>query len=211
MTDPARTFPDMPGVDGEARRWQWVPAPVRHAGSWLADRWVQWWWIDVPVAAVVVLLIMWIPGVYPVVDLLGHLKLADRRSIYTDLLTIATLFAGFSTLATATYLGWSSRGVRAVQNLVGQDLIRLWLSATTMPWVCALVLVVVKMVDRGSPPTNPTRWIAVGTLIVVGEQLARVIYLFYSLAMIEQRNNNRKPVRPVAALPIGMKQKANGG
>lgn len=185
-------------------------SPIRRAGSWVADRWVQWWWIDVPLAAALTLFFAFTPGVHAVFDLLGNLRLADRRSIYTDMLTIATLFAGFSTLATATYLGWSSRGVRAVRDLVGKDLLWLWLSATTMPWLCATTLVIVKMVDRGTPPTNPTRWIAIGTLIVVGEQLARVIYLFYSLAMIEQRPNSQTPVRPVASVPIGMKRKAEG-
>lgn len=183
------------------------PRPGRstRAREWVVDRWVQWWWLDVPLAAVLVATLALIPRIDPVVDLLGGLNLDDRRSAYEDLLNITTLFAGFSTLATATYLGWSSKGLTAVRSLVGADLLRLWLSATSLPWMLAVVIWIVKLVDRGDPvPTNPARWVAVGCLIVLAEQLVRVLYLFYSLAMIEQKPS--KPVRAVAPRSIGMRK-----
>ncbi|WP_139246120.1 hypothetical protein [Geodermatophilus amargosae] len=181
------------------------PGPVRKAASLAFARWIQWYWCDVPLAALIVVVVAVIPWVRDVVDLLGNLNLSDRRSIFTDLLNVTALFAGFTTLATATYLGWSSRGITAVRLLVGKDLLRLWLISTSLPWLCAVVLVIVKMTDRGADePTNVMRWVAVGSMIVLAEQLARVLYLFYSLAMIEQQP--RGPVRPVAPRPIGVRQ-----
>jgi hypothetical protein len=179
--------------------------PVKRAARWVFDRWIQWWWGDVVIATILVFAYALTPWVGDHLDLLGHLDLNDRRSVYTDLLNITALFAGFSTLATATYLGWSSRGITAVRRLVGEDLLRLWLVSTSLPWLCAVVIVVVKTVDRGADqPTNVARWVAVGAMVVLAEQLGRVLYLFYSLAMIEQQPQG--PVRPRASQGIRMRE-----
>jgi hypothetical protein len=182
------------GAPLPAERLDRQPRRVGQSARWIADH-----------CTVLVLTFSLTPKIDLVTDLLGHLNLDDRRDAYTDLLTITTLFAGFSTLATATYLGWSSRGVTAVRALVGADLMKLWLSATCLPWVCSVAIFVSSLVDRGDPtPTNPARWVAVGALIVLAQQLVRVLFLFYSLAIIEQKPKN--PVRPVADEPIGMRR-----
>jgi hypothetical protein len=144
------------------------------------------------------------------VDFMGQLSLADRRNVYTDLLTLTTIFAGFGGVVFAIFIGLQSRSVREIKAKVGENLLRVWLSALLSPWVGAFAIVVAKVIDRGGKGSpNEARWIAVAAMGLVALQLLRILWVFYSLATIESRDG--QPTIPTAAQParIGRRRPSN--
>ncbi|MFI2710058.1 hypothetical protein ACH495_08010 [Micromonospora sp. NPDC018662] len=134
------------------------------------------------------------------VDLMGQLSLADRRNVYTDLLALATIFAGFGGVVFAIFIGLQSRSVREIKERVGEHLLRVWLSALLAPWVSAFAIVIAKVLDRGGKgSSNEARWLAVAATGLVALQLFRVLWVFYNLATIETQG--AKPTVATAKQP----------
>jgi len=150
--------------------------------------WIQLWWADVVVAAlfVAVLYLAARPGTG--VDLLGGLALSARLSVYTNMLQLTAIFAGFSGVAFAIYVGLDSRMVRQVKSTAGSPLLRVWIAALVTPWLCALVLVFCGATDRGQGAShNFTRWVALAALVLVILQMVRIVWIFYQLAVTDVR------------------------
>lgn len=136
------------------------------------------------------------------VDLLGRLPLADRRSVYTDMLQLATIFGGFGGVIFSVYLGMQGRRIRTIKQHVGVPLLRVWLFALTVPWVSAVMLIIARILDRGAIRSeNFARWIAVAALALVVLQLVRSLWVFYQLAAIDLQGDaptiktSQNPVR----------------
>jgi hypothetical protein len=145
--------------------------------------WIQWWWIDplIGAALAVVLANSGHPGTG--VDVLGELNLAARQASYVNMLQLAVIFAGFSGVGFAIYLGLGSRAVSQIKISIGTPLLRVWISALVTPWLCALALVACGITDRGGIKSfNDTRWIAIAALAIVFLQMARIVWIFYQLA-----------------------------
>ncbi|MGC4782007.1 hypothetical protein ACLQ3A_10210 [Micromonospora zamorensis] len=168
--------------------------------SWLHERWVRWWWADVAAVVAVTAVCAWTVAPGTGADLMGQLSLADRRNVYTDLLTLTTIFAGFGGVVFAIFIGLQSRSVREIKSQVGEHLLRVWLSALLAPWVSAFAIITAKILDRGGKGSvNEARWIAVAAMSLVALQLLRVLWVFYSLATIDSQDGD--PTIPTAAEP----------
>lgn len=129
-------------------------------------------------------------------DVLGQLKLADRRAVYADALQLTAVFAGFSGVAFTIYLGLGSRNVRRVKVSAGTSLLRVWLAALITPWVCAVIMICCAATDRGDEASrNITRWVAIAALIVVVLQMVRIVWIFYQLAVTDLEAS-----RPVSSI-----------
>lgn len=174
---------------------------MKPAARWVGHRVIQYWWLDVPVAVAVVALLAWKVRPATGVDVLGQLDLETRRGIYTDMMQLAALFAGFSGVVFGLYLGMSGRGVRQVKEMVGVRLLTMWLFALSVPWLAALLIVVAKVLDRGdSGSENLARWIVVAAALVVALQFLRTLWIFYQLAAIDLKGT--QPARPTQARPV---------
>lgn len=171
------------------------------------ERLFEWWWLDPLIAAAVVAVLAREVDPGTGVDILGAIPLADRQDAYSDLITITTFLAGFSTVAFTVYLGWSSRGVATVRRLVGDRLLKMWIGALALPWLAAMTIWVAKVMDRGDvPPAAASRWIAVAAVLVVATSVARTVVVFVQLAGIEM--NPAPATRPVAATPITRRRRS---
>lgn len=167
---------------------------------WLHEQWVRWWWADLVAVVTVTAICAWKVAPGTGVDLMGQLPLADRRNVYTDLLALATIFAGFGGVVFAIFIGLQSRSVREIKARVGEHLLRVWLSALLSPWVSAFAIVVAKILDRGGKASsNEARWLAVAATLLVALQLLRVLWVFYNLATIETQG--AKPTIETAKEP----------
>ena len=134
--------------------------------------WIQWWWIDALLAAALVIIFRESSRSGTGTDVLGQLALADRRGVYANMLQLTAIFAGFSGVGFAIYLGLGSRAVRQIKMSAGVPLLRVWLAALVTPWFCALILVFCGITDRGGKDSaNLTRWVALAALAVVILQL----------------------------------------
>lgn len=130
-------------------------------------------------------------------DVLGQLGLADRRTVYADALQLTAIFAGFSGVAFAIYLGFGSRNVRRIKVSAGASLLKVWLSALITPWICAVIMVCCAVTDRGGKGSGDvTRWVAIAALLVVVLQMARIIWIFYQLAVTDLEAS--KPVASIS-------------
>lgn len=168
---------------------------MRH---WLHERWVRWWWLDVVAVCAVAVGCAWVAAPGTGLDFLGQLTLSDRRNVYTDMLTLATIFAGFGGVVFAIFIGLQSRSIREIKATVGEKLLIVWLSALLSPWVSAFAIVVAKILDRGNGASpNVARWVAFAATALVALQLLRVLWVFYALATIE--NQSESPTIPTAA------------
>ncbi len=102
------------------------------------------------------------------------------------MLQLTVIFAGFSGVGFAIYLGLGSRSVRQIKLAAGAPLLRVWIAALVTPWLCALILVFCGVTDRGPAGSrNDTRWVAIAALAVVFLQMARIVWIFYQLAVTE--------------------------
>lgn len=165
---------------------QWRTLAAMMSDSWLRP--LQWWWLDLPLAAVTVIVASSLAESGTGVDLLGQLSLVERREVYTDLLQLSTIFAGFGGVVFAIYLGFQSRRIRLLKEQVGKLLLHIWLAAILTPWMSAFALVVARITDRGGVASpNFARWLACAAIIVVLIQLARIVWVFYQLAMIDMK------------------------
>jgi hypothetical protein len=134
-------------------------------------------------------------------DVLGQLGLADRRAAYANMLQLTAIFAGFSGVGFAIYLGLGSRAVRQIKLSAGVPLLRVWLAALVTPWVCTLVLVFCGIMDRGGKDSgNVVRWVALAALGLVILQLGRIVWVFYELAVTDLKAE--KDVRLEESEPI---------
>lgn len=176
------------------------------------DRWwhapLDWWWLDAPVAALasVIVALRVRPGTGA--DLLGKLSLSDRRAVYTDMLQLATIFAGFGGVIFAVYLGLQSRQVKSIRERLGGKLLSVWISAILTPWASAAAIILARILDRGEvASSNGARWIAIGALVVVATQIARVVWIFYQLAIVEV--TRRGPTIPTSTNAPRIRRRAS--
>ena len=148
--------------------------------------WIQLWWADVLLVAVIVVVLRGSAHPGTGADLLGELRLAGRQAVYTNMLQLTAIFAAFSGVGFVIYLGLASRSVQQVKISAGAPLLRVWVAALVTPWFCAIVLVICGITDRGGRGSdNPTRWVAAGALAVVILQMARIVWIFYQLAVTD--------------------------
>lgn len=148
--------------------------------------WIQLWWADVLLVAVIVIALR--ESAHPATgtDLLGELSLAGRQAVYINMLQLTAIFAGFSGVSFVIYLGLGSRSVQRVKISAGAPLLRVWVAALVTPWICAILLVICGITDRGGKGSdNLTRWVAAGALAVVILQMARMVWIFYQLAVTD--------------------------
>lgn len=175
------------------------------------DTWyrpAQWWWLDAPLAILAVTIAGMTVEPATGVDILGRLSLADRRAIYTDLLQLTTIFAGFGGVIFALYLGLQGRRVKELNRSLGRTLLKIWLAAILTPWLSALTLVVASVFDRGDTGShNVARWAAIAAILVVAFQMARIVWVFYQLAMLEL--SEEQPTVRTASKPLKMRRKAS--
>lgn len=175
---------------------------VRRVWRWVEDHFIEWWWLDLPLAIFVVLLLGWFTRPGTGADIIGSLQLEDRRSIYTDLMQYCAIFGGLVGIAFTVYLGFTSRIVGAVKVRVGPALLRMWMVVLIVPWLAALTMIVVKATDRGGPAdsANAARLAAYVAVILVALQLLRIMFVFFEIAMLElqpERESERtsRPLR----------------
>jgi len=180
--------------------------------NWLLEKWVRWWWLDVLAVAALTTLSGVVADPGTGIDLLGQLSLADRRNVYTDLLQLAIIFAGFGGVVFAIFVGFQSRSVREIRSKVGAHLLRVWMAALLTPWVSSFLIVLAKIVDRGDiASTNGARWVAAGATLLVALQFLRMLWVFYQLAAIDI--DGHRPTIPtsqkpaVIRVPQGRKEK----
>jgi len=168
--------------------------------SWLMERWVRWWGLDVAVVVIVGAVGAWRVAPGTGIDIMGQLSLADRRNVYTDMLSLTTIFAGLGGVIFAIFIGLQSRSIGEIKEKVGERLLRVWISALLSPWASAFVIIAAKIVDRGGRRSpNEARWVVVAAISLVALQLLRILWVFYQLALVD--NNGNKPVIPVSATP----------
>jgi hypothetical protein len=173
-------------------------------GGRLWAYWIQFWWIDLLLAATVTVILRQLLRPATGADVLGQLDLADRRAAYTNMLQVTAIFAGFSGVGFTIYLGLGSRSVHQIKSTAGMPLLRIWVAALVTPWACTLILVFCDITDRGGRASdNVSRWVAIGALALVVLQLVRIIWVFYQLAATDLDSphspaisNNEVKVRP---------------
>jgi hypothetical protein len=174
LTDPGRS---LSGVVESARK-----TVLTRPWAW----WIQWWWTDLLLAAAVVVVLAESAHPGTGVDVLGQIDLADRQGAYTDALQLTSIFAASNGVVFAIYLGFASRRVQQVKIAVGVSLLKVWLAALILPWVCAIIIVGCDVTDRGGHASgNVSRWVAIAALIVVFLQVIRIMWVFYQLAVTE--------------------------
>lgn len=165
------------------------------------DRWIEWWWLDVSFGILLAATLTTQVRQTNRVNVLGSMKYDARITVYSDLLQLAVLFAGFSGVAFAVYLGMQSRNVRAVQQRVGSRLLRVWLSALITPWGCSLALVIAKVLDRDRPGGSAPAWgITYGVVAIMLFQLVRTYWVFANIAAVDMADT--KPAMETAGRPI---------
>lgn len=144
------------------------------------------WWVDYLLGVVVFFVgSQFIPR-NSSLDILGSVNLDRRLSLYTDLITISTLLAGFLGLAFTSYLGWSSKNIEDVQRQAGNHLLRIWLVGIGTPWACALLIWLAKIHDQGNYHSgNLSRWIVLASLVPLIMSFTRIVYLYFLLAGAE--------------------------
>ena len=171
----------------------------------LRDRAAQSWWADAPLAAALVIVCSHVVKPGTGIDQLGKLTLDTRRNVYTDLIQVFSIFAGFSAVAFAFYLGLSSRPINQLKSMAGRPLLRIWLSALAMPWICALVIIFAKIMDFGEKGSaSMARWFVLGALLLVVLQTARLLWVFYQIALLDLQ---QEPVKKIATEPVRVVRK----
>ena len=167
------------------------------------DRLFDAWWLDALLVLSVFLAVTLFPVISDRVDLLGRLTLERRLDAYTDLITIAALLGGFSSLAFTTYLGWSSRGIRRVKSKIGLRLLVVWLSCIATPWVCALLIWFAKILDEGPVASeNDARWLALAALVLLLISLLRSLIIFVDLAKYNDEDPQQNFPQTSASLAV---------
>lgn len=119
-------------------------------------------------------------------DFLGSVGLERRLDLYTDLINISALLAGFLGLAFTSYLSWSSKGIATVKERGGNRLQRIWLFGIATPWVCTLLIWFAKIHDREEMhSTNFARWVVIAIVMPLIFSFLRILYLYVLLADVE--------------------------
>lgn len=167
---------------------------------WFVER----WWIDLPLSFALILGLAQINRAIPGLDIVGHLALTDRQSVYSDLMQLAAFLGAFSGMGSAVYLGLNSRGIQQLNRMVGTRIVRIWIFSLVTPWIGALLVVATEVTDRGNAtPTNFAHWIPYAALALISFHLCRVSWLFWNISQLHI--NEPGPIRAVAHSPIGMK------
>lgn len=177
---------------------------VRRVYDAVADRTAQWWWLDVPVLTLAVLaLAKWAPWA----NVLDDMARADRLSVYTDMLTLTGLFAGFGGVTFAVYLGMTSRAIERLRQRVGGPLLAVWIAVLVTPWLCGFALIVAKVLDKGAGGGSVSWIVAYIAMAVVVVQLARTVWVFVRLALLDQRPD--LPAMPTTSRPVSVLRRSS--
>lgn len=163
------------------------------------------WWLDVAIVAAVLTAVLLFPVLQTNIDLLGRLDLDRRLGVYANLITVASLLAGFSTLAFSAYLGWTSRGIARVKDKVGPTLMVVWIAAIATPWFSTLVILVASIYDVGGPWSPvPARWFALAAMVLVVLTLVRTVAVFVALSDVN--DNPGTPTMQPTSKPLRVKR-----
>lgn len=160
------------------------------------------WWIDVLVAAIVSVGGIWLShaaGFMP----FAYVADPQMLSLFGQLLSLATFFAGFTTVAFTTYLSMKGDVTRQLKRAKGREVLRVWLQVILLSWVASLMMWVANVGLAEPLPAIWGRWLAMGALALLVIQLGRVVALFWMMASLEHVET--RPARPTAARPIGIR------
>lgn len=163
------------------------------------------WWLDVAIVTVALAAVLLIPVLQTYIDLLGRLDLERRLGVYANFITVASLLAGFSTLAFSAYLGWTSRGITRVKDRVGPMLMVVWIAAIATPWFSTLVILVASIYDDGGAWSPvPARWFALAAMVLVILTLVRTVAIFVALSDVN--DNPGTPTMQPTSKPLRVKK-----
>ncbi|GLU47111.1 hypothetical protein [Nocardiopsis ansamitocini] len=166
--------------------------------GWLVD----WWWLDPPVAAILSFICWYLIPLRSQWDVLGNLDLPVRQAIYTDIIQLSTIFAGFGAVAFTVFISSSSPTSMKLKNGdLGPRIIRLWIAALSFPWISAFVIILAKATDSGGVgSTSISRWLVLGAVLVILFQMVRTLRVFYQISTLEI--TEQKPARKTASKGI---------
>lgn len=166
---------------------------------YLWDKIFDWWWFDVILASVVCVLAIYVVSDGSKFDILGRIDLALRQNIYTDLIQLSIIFAGFSSVSFTIFLSsGNSYVVRLRESETGAKIVQIWVAALSMPWVSAFVVIVAKIYDSGGAgSSNPARWFAFSSVLLIVLQMLRLVWVLYRITHLETKRP--VPTRKTAA------------
>jgi hypothetical protein len=162
---------------------------------WLADRAVEWRWLDWPLAVVVVWLHIWLVWATGRFDLLRTTGFTNRLSLYTDMITVTGVLLGFAATALASYLAFSSGPIASFRAHSGEKVIGQWMSALIGLGLTLVALVFCKILDREVTSAAGMRWIAEGALIFAASRTARLVWVFQRIVTIATRTSESRQPR----------------
>lgn len=168
----------------------------------IKDRFIDWWWIDPLISVLLVAPLAFFVEPGTGLDYLGKVDLQARYNIYTDVLQLATIFAGFGAVSFTVFLSAGGYYVEKLKHgSEGPKLVRLWIASLAMPWICALVIIASKIVDSGDVgSSNLSRWFVMISVLIIFFQIVRVVRIFYQIATLDLEKV--KPVRKKASRGI---------
>lgn len=145
-------------------------------------------------------------------DPLGFMDLDRRLSLYTDVLTVTGILAGFTGAALASYLALNGEGITAVRRQAGPQMTRQWAAALTGPAFAIVLLVVAKVFDDASASgglvvASRVRFLAELAALLVLVRITRLMWVYVQLVAIA--TNDAQPGEPPSPVRvIGPKRQA---
>jgi hypothetical protein len=139
-------------------------------------------------------------------DWLRTTGFANRLSVYTDLITVTGIFAGFTIAALASYLGFSGAQIEALRQAAGEKILKQWLAAISGPALAIGTLVACKIVDRADGTAQGARWAAEIAMGLTATRILRLFYIFIRLMQIAtapRKAEQQVPLRALRTMPPG--------
>ncbi|MFJ9556161.1 hypothetical protein ACIRPH_20265 [Nocardiopsis sp. NPDC101807] len=151
------------------------------------DKFFDWWWLDLVFSVMFCASVVYLIPDGSKMDSLGRLDLAVRQNLYTDMLQLATIFAGFSAVSFSIFLASGSTYVARIrESATGAKIIQLWVAALSLPWVSAFVIIAAKIYDSGGVYSdNPARWFAVSSIFLIALQMIRLVWVLHKITHLE--------------------------
>lgn len=164
-------------------RWQ----AVRNKVQLIWDKVFDWWWLDLIASGIFCASVVYFVPDGSKMDILGRLDLPVRQNLYTDMLQLATIFAGFSAVSFSIFLASGSTYVARIrESETGAKIIQLWIAALSIPWVSAFIIIATKVYDDGGAYSeNPARWFAVSSILLIALQMIRLVWVLYKITHLE--------------------------